>query len=80
MVDSTFSQLTQPAFTFVCQLQVTTHVMLPARTHAGILATVKELDDYFARLPTEMLGGLVLSRVILGWMGLLDEIGEMDEI
>ena len=32
---------------------VTTHVMLPARTHAGILATVKELDDYFARLPTE---------------------------
>eukprot|EP00438_Fugacium_kawagutii_P026322 Skav210231 [mRNA] locus=scaffold2884:60006:84259:+ [translate_table: standard] len=32
---------------------VTTHVMLPARTRAGILATVKELDEFFGRLPTE---------------------------
>ncbi|CAL1146786.1 unnamed protein product, partial [Cladocopium goreaui] len=32
---------------------VTTHVMLPARTRAGILATVKQLDEYFGRLPFE---------------------------
>ncbi|CAK9088204.1 Phenolphthiocerol/phthiocerol polyketide synthase subunit C ((Phenol)carboxyphthiodiolenone synthase subunit D) (Beta-ketoacyl-acyl-carrier-protein synthase I) (Phthiocerol synthesis polyketide synthase type I PpsD) [Durusdinium trenchii] len=32
---------------------VTTHMMLPARTRAGILATVKQLNDYFVRLPTE---------------------------
>ena len=71
---------TQPAATFACQLQVTAHVMLPARTHAGILATVKELDDYFARLPTEMLGGLVISSVPVGTGMDGIEIGGMDGI
>ena len=52
--------------------------MLPARTHAGILATVKELDDYFARLPTEMLGGLVISSVPIGTGMDGIEIGGMD--
>ena len=43
-----FTQLTPGGMS-----EVTTHVMLPARTRAGILATVKQLDDYFVRLPME---------------------------
>ena len=42
---------------FLQHAEVTTHVMLPARTRAGILAAVKQLEEYFGRLPFEHLGG-----------------------